>query len=73
VATDGQVLVFDDLVGLATGKPAKFVKRYAETRAELVRAVESYRDDVRARQFPAAMHGYGIDAAELEELRSRLM
>ena len=71
-ATDGQVLVFDDLVGLATGKPAKFVKRYAETRAELVRAVESYRSDVRTRQFPTTAQGYGIDPVELEELRSRL-
>jgi len=72
LATDGQVLVFDDLVGLSGGRPAKFVKRYADVRAEFSAAIAAYADDVRARRFPEAANGYVIDPAELDTLRSAL-
>jgi 3-methyl-2-oxobutanoate hydroxymethyltransferase len=71
-ATDGQVLVFDDLVGLTAGKPAKFVKRYAELREQMASAVQAYADDVRAKQFPTASNAYAVDAAELDALRTSL-
>lgn len=71
-ATDGQVLVFDDLVGLSTGKPAKFVKRYAEARSELQGALAAFASDVRAKRFPAPNHGYSVNPAELDVLRSEL-
>ncbi len=71
-ATDGQVLVFDDLVGLAAGKPAKFVKRYAEIRTDLIEAIDSFSRDVRARRYPSAAQSYGIDSGELATLRQRL-
>jgi 3-methyl-2-oxobutanoate hydroxymethyltransferase len=67
--TDGQVLVFDDLVGLYDGRSPRFVKRYGEARAQMVSAVEQYAAEVRARSFPDAEHGYSVDAAALEELR----
>lgn len=68
-ATDGQVLVFDDLVGLSHGHSARFVKRYAEIRARMVSAVEQYGAEVRARSFPAPEHEYPVDAVELQRLR----
>jgi len=71
-AADGQVLVFDDLVGLTAGKPAKFVKRYAELREEMARAVSAYAEDVRAKQFPTVSNAYAVDAAELDALRAKL-
>jgi 3-methyl-2-oxobutanoate hydroxymethyltransferase len=70
--TDGQVLVFDDLVGLSSGRPAKFVKQYAELRTDSVAAVRAFAADVRARTFPSASNSYGIDASEVDELRRRL-
>jgi 3-methyl-2-oxobutanoate hydroxymethyltransferase len=64
-ATDGQVLVFHDLVGLSAGRSPKFVKRFAEGRAELVRGVSAYAREVREGTFPAAEHIYSVDPAEL--------
>jgi len=71
-ATDGQVLVFDDLVGLAGGRQAKFVKRYAEVRSEFSSAIAAFADDVRAKRFPTPANAYGVDPAELDALRSAL-
>ena len=70
--TDGQVLVFHDLVGLYDAHVPRFVKRYATLKPEMVDAVGRYAADVRARRFPAAEHEYGIDAAELERFEKLL-
>ena len=71
-ATDGQVLVFHDLIGLYDARIPRFVKRYATLKPEMVDAVGRYAADVRARRFPAAEHEYGIEAAELEKLTQLL-
>jgi 3-methyl-2-oxobutanoate hydroxymethyltransferase len=71
-ATDGQVLVFHDLLGIFAGHAAKFVKRYAEVREEMVRGVAAYADEVRSRAFPAAEHTYAVDAEELDAFRRYL-
>jgi 3-methyl-2-oxobutanoate hydroxymethyltransferase len=70
--TDGQVLVFDDLVGLYAGRTPKFVKRFGEMRAEMQSALERYAGEVRDRHFPTATHTYGVDTSELDALRSQL-
>jgi len=57
-ATDAQVLVWQDLMGL-TPRPARFVKRYADLGAELDRAVRAFADDVVSGAFPAPEHTYG--------------
>jgi 3-methyl-2-oxobutanoate hydroxymethyltransferase len=54
---DGQVLVVDDMLGLFDWTP-RFVRRYADLRAEITRAAKAYADDVRARRFPAAAETY---------------
>jgi 3-methyl-2-oxobutanoate hydroxymethyltransferase len=64
-ATDGQVLVFHDLLGIYDGHVARFVKRYGDVRAHMVAGVAEYADDVRNRRFPAAEHFYSIDEQEL--------
>jgi 3-methyl-2-oxobutanoate hydroxymethyltransferase len=71
-ATDGQVLVFHDLLGIREGLGARFVKRYANLQDEMVAGVAQFASDVRTRRYPAPEHGYSIDAAELEELRAAL-
>jgi 3-methyl-2-oxobutanoate hydroxymethyltransferase len=55
---DGQVLVITDLLGLKGGKYAKFVKRYANLREEIGRAVSSFAADVEAGTFPDEEHSY---------------
>jgi len=71
-ATDGQVLVFHDLLGIREGVGARFVKRYADLLDEMVSGVSSYVEDVRERRYPTSDHTYSIDPAELNELRERL-
>jgi 3-methyl-2-oxobutanoate hydroxymethyltransferase len=72
VATDGQVLVWHDLLGIYGGHTPKFVKRYAELREEMVRAVGDYAGEVRSRAFPGPEHTYSIDAEELHAFRRYL-
>jgi 3-methyl-2-oxobutanoate hydroxymethyltransferase len=68
-ATDGQVLVFHDLLGMYDGHAPRFVERFAEVRKEMVRGVRSYADAVRTGRFPAEQHCYSIPADELERFR----
>ncbi|MGH2981186.1 MAG: 3-methyl-2-oxobutanoate hydroxymethyltransferase [Solirubrobacterales bacterium] len=70
--TDGQVLVFHDLLGIYEGRAPKFVKRYAEVRKQMVDGLRSYAAEVRSGQFPAAEHIYSIEPAELAELKRYL-
>ena len=71
-ATDGQVLVFHDLLGIREGLGARFVKRYASLQDEMAAGVAAYAEDVRLRRYPGPEHGYSIDDAELEEFRGAL-
>lgn len=56
-ACDGQILVTHDMLGLFDWTP-KFVRRYADLRGEIDRAVKGYANDVRARRFPAEVETY---------------
>ena len=71
-ATDGQVLVYHDLLGYGEGRQAKFVRRYAAAHEMFVDAVQRWAADVRARDFPNADEGYGIAPEALDEVRTRL-
>ena len=71
-ATDGQVLVFHDLLGIYEGLSPRFAKRYAQLKGEMVAGVSAYADEVRAGRFPGAEHSYSIDPEELERFRSEL-
>ncbi len=71
-ATDGQVLVFHDLLGIRDGLGARFVKRYANLQQEMNDGVTAYAEDVRARRYPGPEHSYSIDPSELNELRALL-
>ena len=70
-AADGQVLVFHDLLGIREGVGAKFVRRYADLLDAMSDGIAEYAREVRAGEFPAPEHGYGIDEAELAKFRSR--
>jgi 3-methyl-2-oxobutanoate hydroxymethyltransferase len=71
-ATSGQVLVFHDLLGITTGRMAKFVKRYANLHEQMVEAVGTYAGEVRSRHFPEPDHVYSVEPAELAEFRRYL-
>jgi 3-methyl-2-oxobutanoate hydroxymethyltransferase len=67
-ATDGQVLVLHDLLGVYEGHRPKFVKRYADVRGEMLKGLRAYAEDVRAGRFPDDVeHTYSIPSEELAE------
>jgi 3-methyl-2-oxobutanoate hydroxymethyltransferase len=71
-ATDGQVLVFHDLLGIRDGLGPRFVKRYASLQEEMNAGVSAFAGDVRSRAYPGPEHSYSIHPGELSELRARL-
>jgi 3-methyl-2-oxobutanoate hydroxymethyltransferase len=56
--TDAQVLVWQDMAGLRTGKAPRFVKRYADLAGVLTTAAKTYAEEVRDGAFPAADHTF---------------
>ena len=55
---DAQVLVWQDMSGMTSGKTAKFVKRFGDVGAELHRAATQYADEVASGAFPAEEHSF---------------
>jgi 3-methyl-2-oxobutanoate hydroxymethyltransferase len=70
--TDGQVLVFHDLLGIYDGHAPRFAKRYADVKAEMVAGVAQYAAEVRRQAFPGPEHVYSIDDDELERFLAGL-
>jgi 3-methyl-2-oxobutanoate hydroxymethyltransferase len=64
-ATDGQVLVWHDLLGLYEGRAPRFVKQYADLSAQIQAAVGAYVEEVRERRFPEEQHTYAMPEEEL--------
>jgi 3-methyl-2-oxobutanoate hydroxymethyltransferase len=71
-STDGQVLVWHDLLGIYGGHKPKFVKRFAELRSEMLAGVSAYAGEVRARAFPSEEYSYSIEPEELAEFHTYL-
>lgn len=55
---DGQILVFQDLLGLTEGRKPKFVKTYAQLGKEVDIALLQYTREVREGHFPNGEHSY---------------
>jgi 3-methyl-2-oxobutanoate hydroxymethyltransferase len=60
---DGQILVTEDMLGYFD-RTAKFVRRFANLRETIDRAVSEYADEVRGRRFPAESETYVKRAGE---------
>ena len=55
---DAQVLVWQDMAGLRGGRAPRFVKKYADLRADLKDAASAYAAEVASGTFPAAEHSF---------------
>lgn len=66
-ATDGQVLVFHDMLGIFDGFKPKFAKRFADLRTPMIDAIGDYAAQVRAGSFPGPEHCYHIPSDQLAE------
>jgi 3-methyl-2-oxobutanoate hydroxymethyltransferase len=68
-ATDGQVLVFHDVLGLHPSRMAKFVRTYASLFDDAVGALERFFADVRSGEFPSAEESYSMSSEVIDLLR----
>ena len=70
--TDGQLLIYADMVGYYDDFTPKFVKKYADVGGELLKGFTADCEEVRSCAFPDdSKHAYVIadeEAAELEKL-----
>lgn len=71
--TDGQLLIYADMVGLYDNFTPKFVKKYAEIGKELERAFTEYCEEVRAGKFPIdGTHTYKISDEERAKIEAMI-
>ncbi|HPZ59143.1 MAG TPA: 3-methyl-2-oxobutanoate hydroxymethyltransferase, partial [Bacillota bacterium] len=67
--TDGQVMVFHDMMGLFEKFVPKFVKQYRNLGSEITKALEEYKEDVKSGAFPEEKHTFGgVSEEELKRL-----
>ncbi len=67
--TDGQVLVYHDMLGMFDKFVPKFVKVYKNIGNEITEGIKEYIDDVKSTAFPAAEHTYGgVTEDDLKDL-----
>ena len=58
VDCDAQVLVWPDMAGMTSGRVPKFVKKYADLRAQLLSAAQEFATEVRGGSFPGPEHSF---------------
>lgn len=66
--TDGQVLVFHDVISYGVNRVPKFVKQYASVNEPILQGLSNYVDEVKARSFPEEKHTYTMKEEELANL-----
>ena len=65
---DGQILVYQDMLGMFSDYTPKFVKRFAEVGSVMKEAFTNYIKEVQAETYPAEEHTFKIDDEVLEKL-----
>ncbi len=65
---DGQVLVYQDMLGYTNGFCPKFVKRYANVYDVMQGAFKQFKKEVEEGQFPSKEHTFSISDEVLEKL-----
>ena len=65
---DGQILVYQDMLGMFSDYVPKFVKRFADVGSVMKEAFQAYGDEVRAGRYPAQEHTFQISDDVLDKL-----
>ncbi len=65
---DGQVLVYQDMLGYTDGFTPKFVKKYADLHSVMLEAFKQYKHDVETREFPSKEQTFAINEEVIEKL-----
>ncbi len=66
--TDGQVLVYADMLAMFSDYKPKFVKQFANLSEQMIGAFKAYDEEVKAGTYPAQEHTYAISDEVLEKL-----
>jgi 3-methyl-2-oxobutanoate hydroxymethyltransferase len=69
---DGQCLIVHDMLGMFQAFTPKFVKRYANVGEQIVKALETFKEDVNKGEFPAPEHCYKMPEEEVQNLLKML-
>ncbi|HEX9761854.1 MAG TPA: 3-methyl-2-oxobutanoate hydroxymethyltransferase [Acidimicrobiia bacterium] len=67
-STDGQVLVFHDVLGLGSGKHPRFVRPYADLADQAVSALQRFKADIESGAFPNETESYHVSDEVASEL-----
>lgn len=70
--TDGQIIVFHDILGLYTKFKPRFVKLYEHLALRIEKAVKAYASDVKLLKFPQKSKTPHMEKGEYKKLMSRL-
>jgi 3-methyl-2-oxobutanoate hydroxymethyltransferase len=65
---DGQVLVYQDMLGLTVGHTPKFAKRFADIGELMRKGITDYITEVKNGTFPSEEHTYSIDEDVINEI-----
>ncbi|WP_271000397.1 3-methyl-2-oxobutanoate hydroxymethyltransferase [Listeria seeligeri] len=68
IDTDGQVLVYHDIIGYGINRRAKFVKAYADIDETIEPALSSYVKEVKEKTFPEVKHSFTMAEEDLKGL-----
>ena len=66
--TDGQVLVYHDVIQYGVSRLPKFVKAYEDSNEYIHKALSAYKDEVKSRAFPAEAHSFTMKEEEVTAL-----
>lgn len=65
---DGQILVYQDMLGMFSDYTPKFVKRFGDIGSAMKTAFQSYIEEVETGKFPGEEHSYSIGNDVIEKL-----
>ena len=68
---DGQVLVYQDMLGMFQDYVPKFVKHFANAGEMMVQAFKDYDQEVKAGTYPTEAHGFKIEEEIIEKLKEK--
>lgn len=67
--TDGQILVYQDMLGLFSDYTPKFVKKFATLGESMVSAFKAYDNEVKLNAFPSDKHSFAIDKEIMDKIK----
>lgn len=68
---DGQVLVYQDMLGMYAGQSPKFAKRFSDVGEQMKAGFERYIQQIQSGEFPAEEHTFSIDEEIIAKLQQK--